>query len=215
MKLLGKLLDYIFLSENLCKVCGKEFEPEDQGFICDVCLSTLKPHEFFEDYKDIPYVDSYEFFGKYEGVLREVIILYKFQSVKPLSKIIAKILEEPLMDFLDDLKPDIFTYVPVHFMRWFNRGYDHNEEILKLLNIPYKKILRRKKYARPLAGYGKTERERIIMDAYEVLNPEEIQGKRILVYDDILTTGSTAKYIAKILKESGAKEVHFYFLAKE
>jgi len=212
MRLLGKILDSLGISENTCIVCNKSFNAKEQGFICEGCLKSVKPANF-DDMEEIPYVDSYEYFGKYEGVLRECILLYKFKSVKPFSKFLANLIKEDLKKYKEDVKAEILTFVPVHFFRYWGRGYDHNEEVLKNTGIKFDKILRRKKYAKPLAGYGKSQREKILKEAYTL--KENVRGKVVLVYDDIITTGTTAKNIALLLKDNGAKEVHFYFLARE
>ena len=160
-------------------------------------------------------MDGYEFFTKYEGVARELILLYKFHSVKPFAKVIADKIKGDFRNFLQEVKPDLITYVPVHLFRWWNRGYDHNEEVLKHLKIPYKKLLKRVKYSRPLARYKKEKREKLLKSAYKVIEPREVHGKSVLVYDDILTTGSTAREVAQTLKSAGATEVYFYFFLKE
>ncbi|GAB6065065.1 ComF family protein [Aquifex pyrophilus] len=209
---MGKILDFMGISENLCVVCNQNFKPEEQGFVCDECLKSVKPANF-EDKEDIPYVDSYDYFGRYEGVLRECILLYKFKSVKPFSRFFANLIKNEIKRYKEEINADILTFVPVHFLRYWGRGYDHNEEVLKHTGMRFEKLLRRRKYAKPLAGYGKSEREKILKDAYTLKG--DVKGKVILVYDDILTTGTTAKNVAFLLKEKGAKEVHFYFLAKE
>ena len=160
-------------------------------------------------------MDGYEFFTKYEGVARELILLYKFHSVKPFSKVIAEKIREDFSNFVNEVNPDIVTYVPVHFFRWWTRGYDHNEEVMKHLNLPYRKILKRVRYSRPLARYKKEEREKRLRSAYKVVETHKVEGKSVLVYDDILTTGSTAREVAQTLKNAGATEVYFYFFLKE
>ena len=207
------LIDVLF--ENTCIYCGGIFTPKGQGFLCEDCLSSVNKYEFFEDLVEIPSVDGYEFFTKYEAVAREVILLYKFHSVKTFSKFIAEKIREDFIAFYKECEVDLITYVPVHFFRWWARGYDHNEEVLKHLGISYEKILKRVKYSRPLARYKREKRERLLEAAYEVINEEELKGRKVLVYDDILTTGSTAKEVARVLKEAGASDVYFYFFLRE
>ena len=212
--MIGKLLDIFLLSENICQICGKRFKPETQGYICENCLSEVKPYEYFEDIEEIENVDYYDFFSLYEGVLREVLILYKFKSVKPFGKLIAQSIKEHFNMFIQEVNPDVITFVPVHFFRYWSRGYDHNEEILKNLEVYFRKVLKRKRYSKPLARIeGKEKRKEKVRDAYEVI--ENVYGMRVLVLDDILTTGSTASEVARILKENGAEEVYFYFICKE
>ncbi|NPA32810.1 MAG: ComF family protein [Aquificae bacterium] len=215
MRWLGKLLDGLFLSENTCKVCGRPFSPQLQGYICPSCISSLSPHEYFKNPKELEGVDGYEFFQVYEGTLREIIILYKFKSVKPFGLEIAKLIKPHFEEFMKKTGARLVTFVPVHFLRRYTRGYDHNEEVIRNLKIPFAKVLKRTRYARPLAGKSPEERRKATEKAYTVTKPWLVKGKDVLVYDDILTTGSTAMSVARALRSAGARKVYFYFLAVE
>ncbi len=216
MKLLGKLVDSLFLSEDFCISCGKGFEADAQGFVCPKCIEDLKPFHPFE-YIELPFISGYRIFAKYEGALEEVIKSIKFRRALPLVQALAGKVETHLKEYLKDVEPDMITFVPVHFWRRWGRGFDHNEELLRFMNIPFLKVVERHRYSKPLAGYGREERKRITGEAFRVRKSfiDLLEGKRVLVVDDLLTTGSTAQSVAKILMEVGVDEVYFYFVARE
>ncbi len=213
--LLGKILEGLLLTERTCIHCEESFAPEEQGYLCGKCISSIKPFPYFLELPELEQVDGAEFFGRYEGALREALKLLKFRGVKPMGKVLGKKIREELLSYLRETEADFLTWVPVHFLRYWGRGYDHNEEILRHTGLPFRKALKRVRYSRPLAGYGRKERERRVKGAYRVVRPHLVEGRRVLVFDDILTTGSTAREVAGVLKEAGASEVYFYFLCRE
>ncbi len=154
-------------------------------------------------------------FSPYRGAMAGAIRAVKFKRVKPLLAVLGNCIREDLQHFVDEVKADLITYVPVHFFRWYSRGFDQNREILISAGIKPEKLLRRVKHSQPLAGLGRIERTRRIDGSFRLTDGKEVRGKRILVFDDVMTTGSTAGEVLKTLKEAGAGEVYFYFLAVE
>ncbi len=210
------LLGVSGLVEDRCSICDKKFIPESQGYICEECLEEIKPFHPFQ-YSKLGYISGYRVFGKYEGMLSEVLKLIKFKSVRPLTKSLAIRIKGHLREFYNEVNPDLFTFVPVHFFRFWNRGFDHNEEILKDTELPFESMIIRVKYAKPLISYGKEDRFKIVKDAFRIRKDwlDRIEGKKVLIFDDILTTGATSGAIAELFLSVGASEVFFYFLSKE
>jgi len=213
LSLLGELLDLLFLSERSCTYCGKSFKAKEQGYLCRGCLSSVRPFEGFKDLLLSEEVEGADFFGLYEGVLREALLLYKFKGVKPLGKVLGEKVASPLKAFAEEVSASLLTFVPSHPLRRWKRGYDHNEEMLRASGLPFVKLLKRVRYAPPLAGMSREKRREVLRGAYEALWVPE--GASVLVFDDVLTTGATAREVAKALKEAGAGAVYFYFLALE
>lgn len=213
MRALGELLDLLLLSERRCTYCGKSFKARDQGYLCGGCLSSIKPYEGFKDLLLTEEVEGADFFGLYEGPLRESLLLYKFKAVKPLGKVLGRKVASPLKAFAEEVSASVITFVPAHPLRKWKRGYDHNEEILRASGLPFIKLLKRVRYAPPLAGMGREERKKALKGAYRALWVPE--GASVLVFDDVLTTGTTAREVAGVLREAGAGAVYFYFLALE
>lgn len=90
------------------------------------------------------------------------------------------------------------------------------KEIAKELNIQYEeKILQKVKDIKPQSLLSKEEREKNIKGAYKVNGQQKIQNKKILLIDDIYTTGSTVNECSNELKEAGASEIDIFTIAKD
>jgi len=164
----------------------------------------------------LPYIDSYRIFSSYDKALKEMIIALKFKKASLFAKIIGDIVKDDFFAFVKSINPDIVTYVPVSFFRFWQRGYDQNDILLKALNAQYISILKRRRHAKPLSlSMDKNQREHIVSKAFKIRKEFvfNLEGKKVLVFDDILTTGATATQIARTLKMHAVKEVYFYFIA--
>lgn len=163
----------------------------------------------------------------YKGIVKK--LLYKFKYSPYLSDmrgILGKLLyegitqQEAFINFIS--KPSIYiTPVPLHPTRERKRGYNQAEllskELSSHLKIPVEKVLIRKKQTKPQFDLKKEERTKNIVGAFE-LSKEflgKMKGSRIILIDDIATTGSTLRECAKVLKKNGAEKVLGITLAHE
>ncbi|MBR2309792.1 MAG: ComF family protein [Oscillospiraceae bacterium] len=118
--------------------------------------------------------------------------------------------------FKDDF--DVLTWVPVSSLRRLTRGYDQAELIARALGqelgmTPVPGIIK-KRHTKPQSGIHDREMRRAnVFNAYEGINPSQFAGKRVLLVDDVVTTGSTAAECAKTLLVSGATHVYLVALA--
>lgn len=176
----------------------------------------MKPYHPIS-YTPLEFISSYRIFGLYEGVLSHIIRLVKFKSVRPLAYKLGEAIREHIKEFIRETQPDIVTYVPTHFFRRWRRGFDQNEEILVSAQVDFTALLFRAKYSKPMARLRTEQRFSAVKNAFRVRQEflDYIESKKILVFDDILTTGATSTHIAELLLSVGALEVHFYFLASE
>jgi len=214
--MLKTVLEALGLTHRVCSCCGKIVSDTTQGHICNDCLSSIKPlHPI--NYGKLQFVSSYRMFAKYEGMLAQTLREIKFKSVLPLARILGGKIKNHLGEFLGETKPDLITYVPVHTFRFWKRGFDHNEEILKGAGVNFQRVLLRRKHSKPLARLSKDERVKVLKDAFGVRKEfiDLVESKRVLVFDDILTTGATSTSVAELLLSLGAEEVYFYFVAGE
>lgn len=157
--------------------------------------------------------------GIYDGALREAIHLFKYNGKKNLST--------PLGDFLyDELKTKIafekFEYiipVPLHKIRLKERGFNQTLLISRRLSKNSKipiitNVLKKKKPTPPQADLPLKDRKRNVRGAFFLKNPHKIHGRRIILLDDVYTTGSTVNECSRVLKKAGAAEVTVFTLAR-
>ena len=124
-----------------------------------------------------------------------------------------KLLEEDLADF------DILTWVPVSTLRRFKRGYDQVELLARAvgreLGTEPIRLLRKTRNAPPQSGIsGEAARRANVLGAYRVTDSQAIRDKRILLLDDVITTGATASECARTLLTAKAKQVNCAAVAR-
>ncbi len=213
MKVL-ELLKGLGIIRSECKVCGKEGGFKGQAYICQACLESIKPHHPIE-YKRIDYLFSYRVFGLYDGVLKEVITSIKFELNIPLARRLGSMIAPHLWSYIQEVDAHYVSYPPLNYRRMWTRGFNQVRLILESAGITPMELFTRRGFSKPMASLDAKQRQRAIME-YELKSRtlDLIEGKRILIVDDVLTTGSTASRLAKLLLSVGAEEVHAFFIAK-
>lgn len=210
-----KTLEYIFLPS--CGICNKLGE----GYLCKKCEKELKKYELnlygVENINN--YIEKLHVF-KYEKMIRELIIQYKFNEKSYLYKTFCEFIikNKKVFDFIKSY--DIIIPVPIHKTRMRKRGYNQSEliakELAKKLNIGYnKKVLIKVKKNKPQSILNKKERKENTENVYKIINIEKIYNKRILIFDDIYTTGATINACIKELKKAEVKKIGVLTLAKD
>lgn len=204
---------------NVCGMCDRI----NKESLCGKCKYKLKQLEknIITDYRNDKnkYFDYHAYLFKYEGIIREKLIDYKFNDKSYLYKTFSKIIikNEKIYRFIQ--KYDIILPVPINKEREFIRGYNQTLLILKELkkeNINInEKILKKTKNNLPQSSLTKNQRILNVKDVYKLINEEQIKNKKILIFDDIYTTGSTVNECSKILKKAGAKEIGVLTIAKD
>ena len=215
-----KILDMIY--PQICSICGK-LSPES---ICNKCKAKLENEfEFKTDNYSLEeskkFIEHHYFF-KYENIIRNQILSLKFQQKPYNYKTIACFLEKKQKSFEKLKKYDIIIVVPISKQRKKERGYNQSEliakEISKIIQI---KILKNKivkiKNTEPQSTLNTKQREESVKSAYMAKNVEKIKNKKILIFDDIYTTGNTVNECAKMLIESGIdkKNIGVLTIAKD
>lgn len=196
-------------------ICGKIGE-----YICKQCETKLKQYEINKYEIDKQNKDKKMFIYKYENELRKLLLDYKFNDKAYLYRMFANeiVKNEKICKFIKSY--DIIIPVPVHWKRKLERGYNQTEliikEISKQLKITYyKDILKKQKNIKPLSKMGASERKKNIKGVFYIKNNINIENKKVLVFDDIYTTGSTYREARNMLKKAGAKEVGMLSLARD
>ena len=192
-----------------CILCGKLLEKQETD-LCRSCR-TDSP-ECAGVHKNFSFLDSWVAVWYYKGYIRESLLRYKFRRArhyaKPYGRLLAMRIQQEYPEGFE-----LLTWVPVSPLRRFRRGYDQVQVLAEAVGqeldmIPVK-TLRKIRHNRPQSAMaGQAERRANVLGVYEVIDPQIIAEKRILLLDDIITTGTTAGECARVLLTAGAKEVH-------
>ncbi len=150
----------------------------------------------------------------YEGIVREIISLFKYQGQRKLSDLLAPYLLKPLSELG---KPDFIVPLPLHPAKRRKRGFSQTEflarSLSKLSGLPVRAPLIRVKNTKPQVKLPVEERKNNVRGAFALRGKEEIKGKNILLIDDVMTTGYTLSEAARLLKRSGASPVYALVVA--
>lgn len=192
-----------------CVLCGKLLE---NGEI-DLCADCRKSDSGYRNQKiHIPFLDSFTAVWYYEENARCSILRYKFYYARSRGAAFGRILgSEVLQAYPDGF--DLLAWVPVSTLRKMKRGYDQSQLIAQALGrelgLTPTPVLKKVRHTPPQSGIRDASMRRAnVSGAYRIRRGVDVAGKRILLVDDVFTTGATAGECARILKINGAKEVH-------
>lgn len=207
MKLIHFLSDALFPSK--CILCGGILE-QDELDLCRRCR--VEAPACSKGRRTFQFLDSYAAVWYYEGTVRRSLLRYKFHRARALAPGYGRLLAMKLLSEYPE-GFDLLTWVPISAWRRFWRGYDQDELLARAVGrelgmepVPLLKKIRNNPPQSGITGYSR--RRANVLGAYRVEQEELIQGKRILLVDDIITTGATAGECARMLLTAGAKEVH-------
>lgn len=147
--------------------------------------------------------------------MRKLIHLYKYGKVQTLARPLGELLLRALPR---DERFDLVVPVPLHWRRRWQRGFNQAELLARLVAarraIPVTKVLRRVRSTSAQAGLSGTGRRRNVAAAFRCRNSSLMKGRRVLLIDDVMTTGSTAAACALALKRAGASRVALLTVAR-
>lgn len=193
-----------------CVLCGRILE-RDETDLCHRCR-TDSP-ECPVSRNKLSFLDSWVAVWYYEGFVRRSLLRYKFRSTRAYAPaygrmLAMKISREHPEGF------DLLTWIPISRLRRLTRGFDQVELLARYvgqeLGMEPVCLLRKVRNNRPQSGIrGQAQRRANVLGVYKVIDPRQADGKRILLLDDVITTGATAGEASRVLLTAGAKEVHF------
>lgn len=192
-----------------CLLCRKLLDSEELD-LCRDCRVDGPECRHYQ--KKFPFIDSWVAVWYYEEQARRSVLQYKFYGarsyVKGYARLLAMRLEEEYPEGFD-----LLTWVPTSALRKLRRGYDQvqllADAVGQELGMEPVKLLKKTRHNRPQSGIiGQAQRRANVLGVYRVENEDLLKGKRILLLDDIITTGATAGECARMLLTAGAKEVH-------
>ncbi len=194
------------IAEYFCVACRMPFVnrfPLDETGRCALCRLGLQGFDAVYSY------------GSYEGTLRELVHLYKYDGVRPLARTFGKFLAQALPR---EASFDVIVPMPLHWWKRWQRGFNQSDllarEIGKKWGVPVRNVIRRRRATRPQAGLTNAKRRANVRGAFRLARSRSVEGMRVLLVDDVVTTGATASAGARVLKRAGAAHVALLALAR-
>lgn len=234
----SKLTELIFFP-SCCRLCSSLLDRPNEKIVCRACFESLRPRRtsfclscgrFFEGsgephlclkcLQEKPPFSIHRSSGKYSGKLKDIILLYKYKNFRILGKGLAQFVlfvlgnEESLW-----WDVDFVVAVPLHPKRKRHRGFNQAEIIAKelagLKKIEFlDRILVKTKNVPPQTLIEAENRDKNVKDAFKIERKEKINGKVVLLVDDVFTTGATLRECSSVLNQAGTKEVRAITVAQ-
>ena len=148
-----------------------------------------------ENLKKLRKLNNIYYIWDYNEEFKKLIFSYKYNRKKSLAKLIAKLIEEEFKFIIQKEKIDFIVSVPINKKRKNERGYNQVDEILKQLNVNYVEIKRIKNTEKLHKLLNEKLREENIRGSFRIESDFDFRNKKILLVDDIITTGATLKEI--------------------
>ena len=205
------LLDLLFPPK--CILCGCMLPSHTD--LCENCRENAPI--FKKQKRKLRFLDSYTAVWYYKDYVRESLLRYKFAGYSFLDRSYGRFLAERIRrDYPQGV--DVLTWVPTSRKRRRKRGYDQCRLLAcavgRELGIRPRRLLRKIKNNPAQSGIDDASARRAnVAGAYRVVRPELARDRRVLLIDDILTTGATSGECARMLKVAGAREVHLAVVA--
>lgn len=216
-----------------CRLCGLPIAVSSSLPVCPECLDSLKPLEgdrclicgerLFSGFaqslcgeclKERPAFEKASAYGSYEGGLRELIHLLKYDRVRPAAKVLGRMLAEAVSDLAVDfgVPGPMVVPVPLHANKLRQRGFNQSELVGRAMikvssaNLEMApKLLVRRRETDSQTGLTRQQRMANLRGAFAAAG--KIAGRDILLVDDVFTTGTTASECARVLRRAGARKV--------
>jgi len=226
-----------------CRFCGTRLVKISRLPVCEECLLSIRPlqggvcaycgERFIGPYQMIdgygaavcgacrrsgPVYEKAAAYGSYEGGLRDLIHLLKYQHVRPAAPVLGRMLSEVIGQLAPYFAPSgpVVVPVPLHSSKLRERGFNQVElfsrAALKLrpagLDLALNpSVLERVRRTASQAGLTIHQRRENMRGAFRVQRPEAVYGRDVLLVDDVLTTGTTVSECARILHRAGGTRV--------
>jgi len=203
------------ISGRLCAVCGERIftpygETPNGTAVCGECSMEAPP-----------FVRAVAY-GSYDGGLRELIHLLKYDRVRPAARVLGRMLAEVIEGFGSEFVSAVVVPVPLHRSKLRQRGFNQAEEIARAALKTLSRsdlalaagVLDRKRATDSQTGLSDHQRQENVRGAFVVASPELIKDRDVLLVDDVFTTGATVSECARLLRRRGADRVFVATVAR-
>jgi ComF family protein len=221
-----------------CRICEAPLQEVSRIPVCRACLAAPEPlaAEYFCVQCRAPFRNAFPLdeegrcalcrrgvrgfdaaysFGFYEDALRDLIHLYKYGRIQTLATPLGRLLAQALPR---EESFDVIVPMPLHWRKRWQRGFNQAgllaRELSRRTHIPVRRAIRRVRFTSAQAGLTNAKRRQNVSGAFRPLPGRAIDGKKILLVDDVMTTGATAASCARALKLAGARQVVLLTLAR-
>lgn len=202
----------------ICDGCGdplpSDRSPAGGRLVCVRCARRQTP------------IDRARAVGAYDGTLRDLIHAMKYDGRPSLARQLGDLLARTGADLV--CGADFAVPVPLHWSRYYSRGFNQAAELAARLPLPMVSALRRARHTDAQAGLGARQRERNVGDAFALswgtrwwrcvwpfrARMPALRGATVVLVDDVSTTGATLEACARVLKEAGVGEVRALTVAR-
>ena len=206
----------------LCQACVDRFRSTRSA--CRRCASPLPDHWHQEAHCPLCGRRTYHFeravaLGNYGSDLKQAVLWMKRLPFEPLTQAVGRLLGRHVSEELASWRPEGVVPVPMHFWRRLRRGVQPSHvlagQVARVLELPFhERLLRCRRNVRKQGTLSPGERFRNMRGAFSVSTGYDINEKRLLLVDDIMTTGATASEAARILGKAGAAGVAVAVVAR-
>lgn len=224
-KIFNVILDAVFPHKCVCGKWGMLLCDECRGQIrvdktglCPVCKRISDYGRTCPACRHKSHLTGVMILGPHKGVLKALIWKFKYKYVRDISEPLATLICGRFGHFLHD-KRFLVTYSPISKEHLYLRGFNQAEilarDVSLTLGLECQNLLYKSNYVQSQVGHTRVERLRNIKGKISYTGPTEINNNKILIIDDVYTTGATLEECAKVLREAGYREVWGLVLSRD
>lgn len=202
--------------ESFCLECQKTVDLVHSPF-CPVCglpffAETAAPHLCGDCLTGTYHFDRARAAGLYRKAIREVLNRFKYDGQLFLVRPLASMLISPARELLVSHRVELIVPVPLHRRRLRQRGFNQAALLARrlgsILKLPVDySSLKRSRWTEPQTGLSRRQRVANVKGAFHLQRPEKVQGKCVLLLDDVFTTGETVNQCSRTLRDAGTREI--------
>ncbi len=214
----GKLFSDLLFPRYCCS-CGQPLLPEEK-FLCSSCVSKLErttdavlKSEFERKFLAEGYISDFYaplYFIK-DTPIQDLIHELKYRKKFGVGAFLGELIGLEARNKILSWKADLISPIPLHILKKASRSYNQSfylaKGVAKVIPVKIKRTLKRKKFTTSQTTLTHEERQANVSGAFRLRRFSNVAEKKIILIDDVITTGSTISEAAKVLKENGAKDV--------